>query len=133
MVRDRASVWCDLSPMAHVSSVALNHERKQAQRYKVLWCNLIAAQMASEMRVDENGQKDQMALSNSQGIGLLAVGAQPLSMETKHYSKKEMERFSPHIPDGAAPGDISYDHITAQFVGCQLDDGRQTGRSEPDE
>jgi hypothetical protein len=32
MVRDRASVWCDLSPMALVSSVALNHERKQAPR-----------------------------------------------------------------------------------------------------
>ena len=33
-----------------------------------------------------------MALTNSQGIGLLAVGAQPLSMEAKHYSKEEMER-----------------------------------------
>jgi beta-galactosidase len=47
------------------------------------------------MRPQENGNKVDvrwMALTNSQGNGLLAVGAQPLSMEAKHYSKEEMER-----------------------------------------
>jgi beta-galactosidase len=47
------------------------------------------------MRPQENGNKVDvrwMALTNMQGLGILAVGAQPLSMEAKHYPKEEMER-----------------------------------------
>lgn len=47
------------------------------------------------MRPQENGNKTDvrwMALTNPQGVGLLAVGAQPLSVQVKHYPKEEMER-----------------------------------------
>jgi len=47
------------------------------------------------MRPQENGNKVDvrwLALTNPQGVGLLAVGAQPLSVAARHYSKEEMER-----------------------------------------
>jgi beta-galactosidase len=47
------------------------------------------------MRPQENGNKVDVrwvALTNPQGIGLLAVGAQPLSVAARHYSKEEVER-----------------------------------------
>jgi beta-galactosidase len=47
------------------------------------------------MRPQENGNKVDVrwvALTNAQGIGLLAVGAQPLSVAARHYSKEEVER-----------------------------------------
>jgi beta-galactosidase len=47
------------------------------------------------MRPQENGNKVDVrwvALTNPQGVGLLAVGAQPLSIAARHYSKEEIER-----------------------------------------
>lgn len=47
------------------------------------------------MRPQENGNKVDVrwvALTNSHGIGLLAVGAGPLSVGARHYSKEGMER-----------------------------------------
>ena len=47
------------------------------------------------MRPQENGNKVDVrwvALTNAQGVGLLAVGAQPLSVAARHYSKEEIER-----------------------------------------
>jgi beta-galactosidase len=47
------------------------------------------------MRPQENGNKMDVrwiALTNPQGVGLMAVGAQPLSVSARHYSKEEIER-----------------------------------------
>lgn len=47
------------------------------------------------MRPQENGNKVDVrwiALTNAQGVGLMAVGAEPLSAEARHYSKEEIER-----------------------------------------
>lgn len=47
------------------------------------------------MRPQENGNKVDVrwvALTNPQGVGLMAVGAQPLSVAARHFSKEEMER-----------------------------------------
>jgi beta-galactosidase len=47
------------------------------------------------MRPQENGNKVDVrwiALTNAQGVGLLAVGGQPLSVAARHYSKEEIER-----------------------------------------
>ena len=47
------------------------------------------------MRPQENGNKTDVrwiALTNDKNIGLLAVGAEPLSVGARHYPKEEMER-----------------------------------------
>ncbi len=47
------------------------------------------------MRPQENGNKTDVrwvALTNAQGIGIMAVGAQPLCVTARHYPKEEMER-----------------------------------------
>ena len=47
------------------------------------------------MRPQENGNKTDVrwvALTNPQGVGLLVVGAQPLNVGVRHYSKEAMER-----------------------------------------
>jgi len=46
-------------------------------------------------RPQENGNKTDVrwvALTNERGVGLLAVGAQPLSVGARHYAKEDMER-----------------------------------------
>jgi beta-galactosidase len=46
------------------------------------------------MRPQENGNKTDVrwvALTDLQGVGLLAVGAQPLNVTARHYSKEDME------------------------------------------
>jgi beta-galactosidase len=47
------------------------------------------------MRPQENGNKVDVrwvALTNAQGVGLMAVGEQALSVAARHYSKEEIER-----------------------------------------
>ncbi len=55
----------------------------------------VDAEWVEYMRPQENGNKTDvrwLALTNAQGVGLLAVGAQPLSAAARHYSKEEIER-----------------------------------------
>jgi beta-galactosidase len=47
------------------------------------------------MRPQENGNKTDVrwvALTNAQGVGLLAVGEAPLSVGAKHFPKEDIER-----------------------------------------
>jgi beta-galactosidase len=47
------------------------------------------------MRPQENGNKTDVrwvALTNAQGIGLMAIGAQPLCVTARHYAKEDLER-----------------------------------------
>jgi beta-galactosidase len=47
------------------------------------------------MRPQENGNKTDVrwvTLTNPQGIGLMAIGAEPLCVTARHYPKEEMER-----------------------------------------
>ena len=47
------------------------------------------------MRPQENGNKTDVrwvALTDAHGIGLMAIGAQPLNVTARHYPKEEMER-----------------------------------------
>jgi len=55
----------------------------------------VDAEWVEYMRPQENGNKTGvrwLALTNGQGIGLLAVGAQPLFAAARHFSKEEIER-----------------------------------------
>ena len=55
----------------------------------------VDAEWVEYMRPQENGNKTGVrwiALTNAQGAGLLAVGAQPLSVAARHFSKEEIER-----------------------------------------
>ena len=55
----------------------------------------VDAEWVEYMRPQENGNKTDvrwLALTNTQGTGLLAVGAQPLSVAARHFSKEEVER-----------------------------------------
>jgi beta-galactosidase len=47
------------------------------------------------MRPQENGNKTDVRwvkLTNAQGVGLMAVGAQPLNVTARHYTKDDLER-----------------------------------------
>ncbi len=55
----------------------------------------VAKEWVEYMRPQENGNKTDVrwiALTNSQGIGLLAVGAPTLSVSARHFTKQDMER-----------------------------------------
>jgi len=55
----------------------------------------VDAEWVEYMRPQENGNKVDVrwvSLTNPQGIGLMAIGAQPLSVAARHYSKEEVER-----------------------------------------
>ncbi len=55
----------------------------------------IARQWVEYMRPQENGNKTDVrwvALTNAQGVGLMAVGAPALSVSARHFTKDDMER-----------------------------------------
>lgn len=67
---------------------------RQFERIGV-YSSTVDAEWVEYMRPQENGNKTDvrwLALTNAQGVGLLAVGAQPLSAAVRHYSKEEIER-----------------------------------------
>lgn len=60
-----------------------------------VYSGTVDQQWVEYMRPQENGNKVDVrwvALTNAQGVGLLAVGAQPMSVGARHYEKEEMER-----------------------------------------
>lgn len=60
-----------------------------------VYSGTVDQQWVEYMRPQENGNKVDVrwvALTNAQGVGLLAVGEQPLSVGARHYEKEEMER-----------------------------------------
>ncbi len=60
-----------------------------------LFKSTVAREWVEYMRPQENGNKTDVrwiALTNPQGVGLLAVGAPSLSVAARHYAKEEMER-----------------------------------------
>jgi beta-galactosidase len=55
----------------------------------------VAGQWVEYSKPQENGNKTDVrwvALTNAQGIGLLAVGAQTLEVEARHFTKDDLER-----------------------------------------
>jgi len=55
----------------------------------------VAREWVEYMRPQENGNKTDVrwvALTNLQGVGLLAVGAPALSVAARHFTKDDMER-----------------------------------------
>ena len=61
------------------------------------------------MRPQENGNKTDVRwvkLTNAQGVGLMAVGAPPLNVTARHYTKDDLERAGVHVPDEAPSGDL---------------------------
>ena len=60
-----------------------------------LYKSTVAKQWVEYMRPQENGNKTDVrwvALTNTQGIGLLAVGAPTLSVAARHFTKDDIER-----------------------------------------
>jgi beta-galactosidase len=57
--------------------------------------SMVDQEWVNYMRPQENGNKTDVrwvALTNTQGVGFLAIGDQPLSVAARHYPKEEIER-----------------------------------------
>jgi beta-galactosidase len=70
------------------------HTDRQFERIGV-YRSTVDKEWVEYMRPQENGNKTDVrwvALTNAQGLGLLAVGAPTLSVAARHFTKDDMER-----------------------------------------